>query len=155
MIRGYYLKYAPYMDKYTKEEIMGELDLLMEDKKSYGKVQGKETSKRNSYKGRRFYITLFKFTNEDSKIALLDIYKTLEEALPRFVKVFELKSGHVVVATPYFWDRVEDYIYNMIMDELLRITGFIIEHLNSDHIVDFIQNYADINIYIEEDHKDD
>ena len=41
MIRGYYLKYAPYMDKYTKEEIMGDLDLLREDKRGYGKVQGK------------------------------------------------------------------------------------------------------------------
>ena len=154
MIRGYYLKYAPYMDKYTKEEIMGDLDLLREDKRGYGKVQGKETSKRNSYKGGKFYITLFKFTNEDNKIVLLNIYKTLEKALPRFVKVFELKSGHIVVATPYFGDKIEDYTYNMIMDELLRITSFIID-LNSSHIVDFIRDYANINVYIEEDHKND
>ena len=154
MIRGYYLKYAPYMDKYTKEDIIGELDLLKEDTKGKGKVHGKETSRRSSYFGRRFYTTLFQFDNEESKIALYEIYKTLEDALPRYVKVFELKSGTIVTSVPYFNDKVEDYIYNLAMDELLRITGFIYMNMSSSSVLDFLRDYEQINIYIEEDHND-
>lgn len=158
MIRGYYLKYAPYMDKYTKEDIMGELDLLREDKRNHEKIHGKETAIKLSYFGDKFYITLFKFNDNVNKLITTEIYKTLEKALPKFIKVFELKSGYVVTAVPYFKDRIEDYIYGLAIDELLRITGFILQNITIDlanSVVDFIKSYANTNIYIEEEHRDE
>jgi len=74
--------------------------------------------------------------------------------LPRYVKVFELKSGTIVTSVPYFNDKVEDYIYNLAIDELLRITGFIYMNMSSSSVLDFLQDYEQINIYIEEDHND-
>ena len=140
------------MDKYTKVDVLADLDLLREDKRKFS-VEN-ETTKRYAYFGRRlFYIIIFKPETEDKGKVIYEIYSKLQKALPKFLKVFKLASGNIVYAYPYFMDKIEDATYSLLMEELLRLTGFLMLNMNNDDIETFLRDYVNVNVYIEEEEK--
>lgn len=152
MITGIKLPVTPYMRGVTFEEIISDLDLLKEriPEESYTNLNG-VTVKKKTYIGEKYITSLIEYSEEDLEnyIVLSNLYKVMSKALPDFCISYPYSDKIILYSYPNF-SYPTCLVYERLMEELQRITVFLIKSFGidgkTDIVVDMIRDYVDLCI---------
>lgn len=133
MVKGLVLTCAPEMDKYTEIDVLSELDVLTEiPNDSGGKIK--------EYEGAKFHTIIMEYPTQESVDSVMTILTVLEEAAPELIKAFLWDGKKVVLSFPVLKDNPKDNnIYQLIVNELLRVTTFLISENNNSLSIELNQ----------------
>lgn len=149
MIKGIYLMEEPYMEKMSDEEVLSDLDFLYKDSNASSTLDsGDYKIKKSTYRGETFCFVIYESEYDPSLRAMLISYQIIQKANPSFVKVFKYGENRVVVAYPNFSeDGIEiAKTYEIMMDELLRVTVFFLHNFGPEEAVDMLRDYINTNV---------
>ena len=152
MISGIKLPVKPYMMGVTFEEIVSDLDLLKEriPEESYTNLNG-VTIKKKTYIGERFITSMIEYSDEDlgNYLALNDLYKTMSKALPDFCISYPYSDKVILYSYPHFPYPISP-VFDRLMDELQRITVFLVKNFGIDGkldmVINLLRDYVDLCI---------
>lgn len=141
----------PEMDKYTKEDILKDLDPI----KTIDSITMGESLVRDGYWSKRFVIYLIS-SPDNNKTEMRDIsliMKTLEAARPDITKVFWFKKS-LVVSYPFMNEEKDALSFIEIKSELIRFTQFLyLEGIEPKKIIEKVRKYSELLISIKKGDK--
>lgn len=154
MVKGLRLRYPPEMDKASEIEILSEIDVLEEIKNDVYVPKGEESDVDiRIFDGERYRTSIHTYKDSDTIDSVMMVASTLEQAAPELIKVFLWDDNKIVFSSPSI--KGENYkeriIFNQIIEELLRVTTFIISEYNTGEVtspspVERVRKY--ISLYV-------
>lgn len=142
MVKGLVLRNPPEMDKYMEVDILAELDVLTE-------VPNDTEGKIKEYEGTKFHTIITEYPTKESIDSVMTILSTLEDAVPELIKVFLWDDSKVVFSFPVLKDHPKDSnIYQLIVNELLRVTTFLISESNTELSINNLSVQDKIRKYV-------
>ena len=145
MIRAMYLRNNPEMDSVSTIDVLDELDLTnhIGDTNVYDSLDYKIS--RDLYASDKYFITIFK-SNRTSIINILaEIYETLQNAAPKFIKVFTYNNS-IITAIPNYKEPYEDTTYATVIDELVRLSAFFFKKFGGSLASLYLKEYISLNV---------
>lgn len=148
MIKGIFLIEEPFMDEVTDLEILSDLDFLYEDSEPTTYNGGEYIMKKSAYRGDNFITTIYETSYQPSMSAMFIAYSIIQKANPSFVKVFKYGENRLIISYPNFYeDGIEiAKTYQDMIEELLRVTVFLLRNNDPEDSVELLKEYIDINI---------
>ena len=148
MIKGIFLMEEPYMDEVSELEILSDLDFLYEESKPSNFNDGNYTMKKSSYKGENFITTIYETDYEPSMKAMFIAYDIIQKANPSFIKSFKYGKNKLIVSYPSYYEDGPDAvkIYSDMIDELLRVTVFLLRYNSPDEAVEQLREYIEMSV---------
>ena len=155
MIRGIALSEKPGMKGVTLSKILANLDLLREfsDPVIY-ESSLEDSMKRSQYYSNSYLTTIYETSYSRGYEALWVLLDILQEALPDYLVCFRYTSTQILYSIPNYYFRVnstEGLVYENLMDELLRLTVFLVKTFSRDRrkeIVNLIRDYVNLSVVI-------
>ena len=134
-------------------EILGQLDPLKENEPVVVRkdpISGCEIYQR-SYYSDNLYITTYASGNELNIEAIFEVYEVLNEGAPDYLKAFKKDDKTVIIAWPRYEDKFEDATYTLLIEEIIRISAFLLKEFGIDAAKIYIQNYLNMCVANGED----
>ena len=140
-----YLKCNPEMDSVSTVDVLDELDLTnhVGDTNTYDASDYKIS--RDLYISDKYFITIFKTNRKPIIDILAEIYETLQNAAPNFIKVIKYNNT-IITAIPNYKEPYEDTTYSAVIDELIRITAFFFKKFGSSLASLYLKEYISLNV---------
>ena len=155
MIKGFFLNNRQKMNLSDLNEVLMDLDVRKEYEPPVEFESPKYMLYKSSFIGDKYIIYLITVKTKGATIGDLDsgflstsvIYGIIVEAVPELVNYWTIERT-LILATPKFERGDEDKTYRTILDEITRITGFLLQQgqLGRSEIVNFIRNYCNLII---------
>lgn len=149
MIKGIFLMEEPYMGIVSDSDVLSDLDFLYGDSEGNATLDGGNYQmKKSIFKGERFVFTIYESDYDPSLRAMFIAYKVIQNANPDFVKVFKYGENRLITAYPNFSeDGVEiANTYASMMDELLRVTVFLLRNYDPDEATEQLKDYISMSV---------
>lgn len=145
MVKGIFLKQPPCMHKYSETDVLADIDFLNE----INKKDNKELGYLN-YLGEKFEVLLMKMEEKEKRDSMIKVANTLQNASPELIKTFVLDDVNVIVAFPSLKRYLDgdNKIYSFIIEELLRVTTFLLSFPDwtDEQVINYLKVY--INLFI-------
>lgn len=150
MISGIRLPNAPNLNGITLNKVIADLDLLNErfPKTSFKNLRGITIDKK-TYTGEKYMINMIKYEKEDSASfdSLCDLHRLISDSIPDFTRFFRLDNRTILIVYPKFKDYKVNEVFEMIMEEIQRISVFLIKTFGIErksYIMELIQDYVNM-----------
>lgn len=150
MISGIKLPVTPNIDGVTLNNVLADLDLLNEKypKTTFKNARGVGIEKK-IYIGNKYTISLIEYEKEDNSSfdSLCKLYSLISSAIPKFIKSFRCSNRLIMIAYPKFDDYRVNELYEFIMEEVQRVSVFLIKTFGmerEDYIKELIRDYVDM-----------
>ena len=138
------------MKEVSEFDILSKLDPLKEYEPKYDLTVGREggniSSTRRMFYTDDLYITIY--TSPDSVVteSLWELYQILNKAAGDIIKAFR-KDNAIFVSWPRFEDKFDDATYTLMVEELARVSSFLLKELGTDEEVEkMVSNYIEMCI---------
>lgn len=152
MISGIKLPCAPNLNGATLNKVIADLDLLNErfPKTSFKNLRGITVDKK-TYTGEKYITVMIKYEREDeaSFSSLCELHKLISDAVPNFVRFFKFDNKTIFLVHPKFTEYRINEIFEMVMEEIQRVSVFLIKTFGIErksYIIELIQDYVNMCI---------
>lgn len=146
MIKGFLLKERPSMNKVSVVDILSDIDFLNKESDLKDLNDGSIT-KRSAYKGEKFITVIYEIDFKPRLDAIQNLYSLIQKAKPEFIKVFKLGENTIVASYNHFKDKDTLITFYILIEELLRVGGFILKNENNvENSAKILKDYIDIYV---------
>lgn len=150
MIKGFYLRDDPFMTDISETKVLSEIDLNREVDSVIEYPEEGQMAEKHTYESDLLMISVFEIPKESGYNALYEVYSLLEKANPNYIKVIKKSKTTLIVAYPNFSEIEDDDPdkYDRLIEELVRVSVFLLRHYYSsesmDTIVEYLRDYIKI-----------
>lgn len=151
MIKGIYLTENPNMDKVSNIDILSDLDFLFRESEPSVFNGDLFSMRKTTFNCNKFVINVYESSKGSSLDGMFIAYNIIQRANPSFVRVFKFGENRLISAYPNYFigdDEDEEYnvIYSRMIEELLRISVFLLKNNSPEEASYLLRDYINLSI---------